>query len=188
MNTKKVLKTLLALLLCLGLVLSLGACQKGPKTTEQWLKSMKTRKLPNKTASIKTERLWTVHDTGEDNILVVGSDDGNDAISLFQLPKDSAEVSGLEEVKTQMEQRYSVIQSTEDDSFLLAGLENTCSYRSQMAYNEYTVELCMAFGESDYAYYALCYASGTWEEEEDLPYIQAVCQTFSENSEKLPEK
>ena len=186
MKMNKVLKTLLALVLCLGLALSLGACQKGPKTTEQWLKSMKTQRLPNKIASIKIERLWTVHDTGEKNILVVGSDDGNDAISLFQFAKNGGEVSSLEEVKAQMEQRYQVTQSSEDDSFLLAGLDNAISYRSQMTLNEHTVESCMAYGESDYAYYALCYASGVWEEEEDLPYIQAVCQSFQENSDKIP--
>ncbi len=178
------LYSVFCILLCLSMIL-VGCGTGAALSQEDYLASMKAFTLPNSTASIYLENSWSTEDAGLDNLLIAGTDSGNTAAFMFQFPKNGMfQVNSIADAKALINQSYAVSDEKIIDAFVIPGMTGIESYSCKMTSDGVTSKACVVYGETEYAYYALCYISSIWKDS-CIDSFRASCSKFEENAPEV---
>ena len=195
-------RLLICLLLSFCFILSGCGTTIDTKTEEEILTEMKEFTLSDGSASLYFDKNWISEDTGLVNLMMVSEDKGNELGALmFQFPKNSAfQVYSVEDAKELIKKSYQISEEKEVEAFEISGMSNVSVIQSKMAVaglnsegetviDSVSGEACFAYGETDYAFYAIGYMSfkNDTTMEDLLPYLKASCSKFQE-SEDIIEK
>lgn len=198
MKQKKTL--LICLLLSFCFVLSACGTTSNTKTDESILEEMKEFALSDGSASLYFNKDWTATDTGLVNLMMVTEEDENELGALiFQFPKNSAfQVYSVEDAKELIKTSYQISEEEEVEAFEIPGMSNVSVIQGKMAVeglnsegetiaDSVSGEACFAYGETDYAFYAIGYMSfaSDTKMEDMLPYLRVSCSKFKESEEVI---
>ncbi len=179
MKSKRFIGIFLSVCMVLCMMMGLVGCQAA-QTPEQLLENMKEFSLPNGTASLYLNKEWKEQEIGVDNFLVVGADDGTKAVFVFQFPKDgSYQAESIDDVKDVVKQSYQISEEQEMEAFAIPGMDKVEAWRCKMSLDGGSGEAYVAYGETDYAFYALGYVASRWSDT-IITVFQTGCSKFVE--------
>lgn len=129
---------------------------------------------------------------GMDNWLELKSPEKYDTSSLavMQFPKQGSLFGGyssLDEVIEFAEESNSFSGKTKIDAPKNMILDNVEAYIYQVTENDHTYEMCVVYGETDYAHYLLLNTESMLKPHSD-DYFESVCTSFRENAEIIEAK
>ena len=106
--------------------------------------------------TIQLNEAWVVEETGMDNWIAAFNELGTEGAMVMQFTKGimDANVSGIADIKAIVEKSYvmSGMEAIEVESSVLS---NTEAYACSMDVDGIDGEGCVAYGETDYAYYVI---------------------------------
>ncbi len=196
MKQKKLL--LICLLFSFCFVLSACGTTSSTKTDKEILEEMKEVALSDESASLYLPKDWTSEETGSVNLIMVTK--GNElGAMMFQFPKNSGyQIYSVEDTKELIQKSYQISEGEEIEAFEISGMSNVSVVQSKMAVeglnsegetiaDSVSGEACFAYGETDYAFYAIGYMSFTKDtkKEDMLPYLKVSCSQFKEYEEAI---
>ena len=175
-----------AVILCLVTVmgaLMLQGC--GSATDEELLSSMKEFTTADESASIYLHEKWTVEDMGVNNWLCVTNALGTQACVVMQIPKYSAtmSISSMNELVSLVEDSYDY-SGTETDAPTIPQMTNITATEGKLSVEGSTVDGYVVYGETDYAFYALIFASNKMSDS-FLQSVKLSCSKFTENAPEI---
>lgn len=174
-KTKRMCFLLAAMCALLSAVLS-GCAEKEVPLAEY--------KSKDESVSIMLDEGWQTEDAGLlDGWLSIGSPDGQEAFMLMQFAKGFMDISfndvdgfkAFVESNTQMDDFVSI----ENPS--LSGLTNLQTYQCTISMNGFSGSSYLAYGESDYAYYAVFYMPKKLDDK-SLEKFKTICASFRETA------
>lgn len=142
----------------------------------------KAFKSADETVSIQLSDKW---ETEEEDIpegwILAGNTSGSEAMLLMQFPKELT--TSMEDFITEIEENYNVseIDAEAITDLTMPGVSLTKSYISKVNAEGISGSACIAFGESEYAYYGIIYAVNKLNNNR-LDYFKACCATFHEDA------
>lgn len=176
----KRLKKLAAALLAAAMALSLAACGGGDDSAKL-LENMTDFQLPNGTATIKLNKDWITQDVGMDTMLLAGTKLGDQALFLFQFPKDgSMGATDFDGVEALVKQSYNTSDEKELTDFEISNARNGFGYTCTIQPDENKAEGAIVYFETDYAFYSIGFMAGKWSDSH-LASLKASLTTFSES-------
>ncbi len=184
MKSNRFIGIFLSVCMVLCMALGFSGCQSA-QTPEQLLENMKEFSLPNETASLYLNKDWKEQEIGVDNFLVVGAEDGTKAVFVFQFPKDgSYQAKTVADAKEVVKQSYQISEEEKMETFSIPGMEKVEVYRCKMTLDDGSGEAYVAYGETDYALYALGYVASRWSDT-IISVFQAGCSKFVETPPEI---
>lgn len=176
MKTKQMI---VSLLLCLTLLLA--GCGAKNATDEELLAGMKEFSLTDGTASIYLDKEWVTEDMGLDNLLVAGTEDGSEALMLFQFPKGSIyQIENIDDMKKLIGESYQVSEEEAAETFEVPGMSNVSVSRCKISSNGVSGEACLVYGETEYAFYTIGYIGNKWSDSY-MASFRVSCSKFAES-------
>lgn len=170
------------------LALLFTGCGAKTATDEELLAGMKEFALVNGSASLYLNKEWTTQETGLDNLLIAGTDDGEEAVFLMQFPKDSIyyQVESIDDMKAIIDDSFHISGEEETEAFEIPGMSNVSVVRCEITPDDVKGEACVAYGETDYAFYAIGYVGDKWDDS-TMASLQVSCSKFAESETALEE-
>lgn len=106
--------------------------------------------------SIQLSEKWVVEDTGMDNWVAAFNELGTEGAMVMQFDKElmAAGVEDITDIKAIVEESY-VMTDMEAITAESSVLSNTEAYKCAMDVDGIAGEGCVAYGETDYAYYVI---------------------------------
>lgn len=158
----------------------LTACNK-ELTDEEILADMKEFTSESETVSIYLDQDWTTEDLGIDSWIGAGSENGNDAAVVVQLPKAeyNGSVSTLEDLQDLMEESFRISEEESVEAPAVPGLSDLTAFTCKMTVDSSAGEGYIIYGESDYAFYMLGYVGNTISDEKKKSF-DVSCGTLKE--------
>lgn len=190
----KTLKRLSAAFLALCMIFALAACGgNDDKTndnetevdkTAELLENMSDFELPNGKATIKLNKDWRTEDVGMDTMLVAGTQLGDEAIFLFQFPKDgSMGATDFEGVESLVKQSYNT--SDEKDLEKVEVSNATGAYGYTCTIQPEGSQACdgaIVYFETDNAIYSMGFIADKFDEDHQASFMASLT-TFAEVAE-----
>ena len=180
-NWKKSL-CLTALTVCMAF--GLTACNK-EMTDEEILANMKEFTSESETVSIHLNQDWTEEELGMPSWIGVHDEKGTDAIMVIQVPKAeySGTINSLEDLKTMMDEAYQFSNEETVEAPVVPGVSDLTASLCDMTYASATFDGYVIFGESDYAFYMLCYAANNLTDAKKQSF-NVSCGTLKETAKE----
>lgn len=158
-----------------------GCGTKGP-TEDELFEEMKKFSFFEAT-SLYLNQDWQEQETASEQIFKAGSPDGSDAVFVYQIPKGTDEtITSLDDMKTQIQELFQCSQEKPLKEFAIAGMSNVSASRWKASQGGFQVDVCLAYGETDYAFYSIGYLTGSWKKSM-LASFQLSCKNFIEFDE-----
>lgn len=182
--TSKLKKAIIFCLVTVMGVLMLQGC--GSATDEELLSSMKEFTTADGSASIYLHEKWNVEDMGVDYWLCAANALGTQACVVMQIPKHSPDmnISSIDELVTLVEQSYNYT-GTETDAPAVPQMTNITATEGKLSVDgSTTVDGYVVYGETDYAFYSLIFASSKMSDS-FLQSIKVSCSKFAENAPEI---
>ncbi len=174
------------LLLCAGAAVMLAGtvmqgCGGKTVTQEEALAKMKEFTTPDGSVSIKLDESWATEDMGVDFWLGAQSSSGRDAVIVMQFPKAGSvvQVEDLDGVKDLINESYAMTDVADAEVPTVPGMTNMTASTGKFTAEGDSGELYVIYGETDYAYYALMYASNKIGDKQ-ITSMKASCSSFVE--------
>ena len=147
--------------------------------------AMKEFKSADESISIMFEENWATEDMGLDSWLAASSPNGRDAILVAQFAKGMYNISGIDDLKANLEDSYKMSDVKEAEKMDIPGLTGIEAYTGNMKDDNNTSGECyIVYGESDYAYYAFMYGTGKIKDKH-INSFKATCASFKENAPEV---
>ncbi len=168
-----------------GLVIILSAsgvlwgCGRKTMSKEEILATMKEFSVPMGSAFIHMDQDWNETDLGFDTLMMAQSSDGREGMFLFQFPKGAYTVDSMEAVKAFMENNYQMKEAAADTAIAIPGMTNVEVISCFLSAAGDSIPAYMAYGETEYAYYALGYVANKIDDARKNVF-QVACSTFRE--------
>lgn len=185
-NMKRIGKT--RLLAAISALLLLTGCGKQAKIV-----NMKEFTSQDGTYSLEADEDYIEADNmGMENWLELESPDKLDtsALAVMQFPKKGGLMGGyssLKEVIEFTEESNNLSGKTQIDAPANTAFDNIEAYIYQITENNTEYEICVVYGETDYAHYMLMNAESKLKPHSD-DYFESVCASFQENAEIIEAK
>lgn len=171
-------KGMLTILLFVFILVLAGCGAKDP-TEDELFEGMKKFTFFG-TTSLYMNQDWQEDETASDQIFKAGSPEGSDAIFVYQVPKGSdAQVNSIDEMKTLIRELFQSSNEKPIEDFEIAGMVNVSANRCKAMRNGFKVDACLAYGETDYAFYTIGYLAGSWKKSM-LASFRVSCKNFIE--------
>lgn len=175
-----------AVILCLVMVMGAMMLQGcGSSSDEKLLSSMKEFTSADESVSIYLHEKWVEEDMGLDNWLYVTNSLGTQACVVMQVPKYSTtmNVSSMDEMVDLVSASYNYT-GTETDAPAIPGMTNITATEGELSVDGATIDGYVVYGETDYAFYALVFASNKMSDS-FLQSIKLSCSKFTENAPEI---
>lgn len=131
--------------------------------------------------SIQMNEKWVVEDMGMENWVAAFNELGTEGAMVMQFPMEMVEgtVSDLAGFKALIESSYvmSDMEAIEADSSILSNLE---AYTCSMDVDNLNGEGCVAYGETEYAYYVILSVTGTKLSDGDVEAFKKSVASLTE--------
>lgn len=145
----------------------------------------------DETYSIEADENYTVEDVGLDNWLVLdSSDELGSTMAVMQIPKTGVfweSWVSLDDVIDYTEELYELSDRKETKKPENEQLRDIQAYTYKLTDDDYTYEIYVVYGETDYAHYAFMYEEALVKRHSD-DYFEKVCASFKENADVIEEK
>ncbi len=155
--------------------------EKGP-SKEDLLADMKEFATPDGTASIHLKSNWDTEDMGVDFWLGAQSKNGADAAILMQFPKAgiTLPVDSMESMKEMIVSSYGVSDQADVQAPEIPGLKNISAQTCTISADGQKGDAYVAYGETDYAFYAIMFADHNGIDDDAIASIHASLSSFHE--------
>ena len=142
----------------------------------------------DRTVSLRMDESWNAEDMGKENWIAAFNDDKTEGIVVMQMPKKiySESISDIVDLKSMVEETFDVSDAAETDKPEIPNLGGVEAYKGTMNLEDASRGGFIVYGETDYAYYSLLYAS-TKMDKEKTEYFNSVCETLKETAPEVEE-
>lgn len=131
--------------------------------------------------SIQMNEDWVVEDTGMENWVAAFNELETAGAMLMQFEKElSGGVTNIDEIKEIVEESY-VMTDMEAITAENSVLSNVEAYKCSMDIDGVDGEGCVAYGETDYAYYVILSIESGSTSDKDVEDFQTTVASFKEN-------
>lgn len=182
------------MLLCAGMAVALATsgvqgCGSKTVTQEEALAKMKEFTTPDGSVSIKLDESWATEDMGVDFWLGAQSSNGRYAVIVMQFPKAGSvvQVGALDDVKSTINESYNMTDIADAEAPSVPGMTDITACTGKFSADGESGEVYVVYGETDYAYYALMYASDKIGDSQ-INSMKASCSTFVETPIEAEDK
>ncbi len=190
----KTLKKLSAAFLALCMIFALAACggnddktndnETDVDKTAELLENMTEFELPNGKASIKLNKDWRTEDVGMDTMLVAGTQLGDEAVFVFQFPKDgSMGATDFEGVESLVKQSYNTSDEKDLEAFEVSNATGaygyTCTVQPE---GSQACDGAIVYFETENAIYSVGFIADKFDEDHQAS-LMASLSTFAEIAE-----
>lgn len=160
-------------------MLVLAGCGAKEPTEDELFEGMKKFTFFG-TTSLYMNQDWHEDETASAQIFKAGSPEGSDAIFVYQVPKGSdAQVNSMDEMKALIGELFQCSNEKPVEDFEIAGMFNVSANRCKALRSGFKVDACLAYGETDYAFYTIGYLAGNWKKSM-LASFRVSCKNFIE--------
>lgn len=133
------------------------------------------------TCSIQMNETWVVEDMGMDNWIAAFNELGTEGAMVMQFPMDmvAGTISDIAGIKELVESSYvmSDMETLKVESSLLSNVE---AYTCSMNVDNLNGEGCVAYGETEYAYYVILSVTGTSLNDSDVEAFKKSVASLTE--------
>lgn len=173
-------KALCLTMLMVYMALGLTACKK-KLSDEEILANMKEFTAKSESFSIYLDKEWEQEDLGLPNWLGVYSADQKEAVIIMQVPKEQYKgtFDSLESVQVLVEDNFQISEKKTVEAPAVVGVSDLTAYVCDMTTDTAKGKGYVISGESDYAYYMLCYVGNTISNEKKRIF-DVSCSTLKE--------
>ncbi len=151
-------------------------------SNEDLLADMKEFATPDGTASIHLDSSWTTEDMGVEFWLGTQSKNGADAAILMQFPKAgiTLPVDSMDSMKEMIVEAYGVSDQADTQAPEIPELENVSAQTCTISADGQSGDAYVAYGETDYAFYAIMFAMDAGIDDDAIASIKASLSSFHE--------
>lgn len=178
-------KKIVVIMAVLAVLVALAGCGKKLEVAN-WVEYTSL----DETYSIEAAEGYEITDMQMDSWLALEAAEGLDSLLVMQFPKSGGFIGGWSslgeaiEFIEQSNQLSDKKEMTKPESTVLGNIE---AYTYKMTQDEYTEEISVVYGETDYAHYMLMYSENKLKRYSD-DYFGKVCASLQENTEVVEAK
>ena len=135
------------------------------------------------TCSIQLNEEWVTEETGMDNWIAAFNEAGTEGAMVIQFTKGvmDANVSNIADLKAVVEESYAM-SDVEAIDVEMSALTNVEAYTCAMDLDGVKGEGCVAYGETDYAYYVIISLESGSVNDSAIENFKTSCASFAENA------
>lgn len=155
---------------------------KAEETKEDLTNDMKEFATGDGSASIMLKNDWATEDMGVDFWLGAQSKDGKQAVILMQFPKGGTilPVDSMDTMTAMVTESYGVQDEADAEAPSIPGMTGIKASTCTISADGEAADAYLVYGETDYAFYSLMYATEDAMSDDDIASAKASYATFKE--------
>ena len=177
-------KTFCLTVITVCMTFGLTACNK-EMTDEEILANMKEFTSESESVSIHLDQNWKEEELGMPSWIGAHDQRGMDAVMVIQVPKAeySGSINSLDDLKNLMDEAYQFSGEEVVEAPVVPGVSDLTAFVCDMSYESAKFDGYVIFGESDYAFYMLCYAANNLTDAKKQSF-HVSCSTLKETAKE----